>query len=87
MSATLQNLLNEFFFGSGFWLGFLIISAFAIGLSYKFKFSGVIFELVLFFFALEYLENIAVDSSYMWGAILCFVEMILISVKLYSDVH
>lgn len=83
----LSDMFQEFFFGSGFWLGFLIISAFALGLSYKFKYSGVVFEIVLFFFALEYLDNLAVSSAYMWGVIGCFVEMILLSIRLYSDVQ
>lgn len=86
MSSEIADMINEIMFGSGFWIGFLILSAFAIGLSYRFKYTGVVFEIVLFFFAFEYIDNIAVSSSYMWGAILCFVEMILISLKLYSDV-
>lgn len=82
----LEPIFEELFFGSGFWIGFMIITAFALGISYRFKYSGVIFEVVLFFLALEYIENLSGSSTYMWGAILCFVEMIFIGTRLLHDV-
>ena len=64
----------------------MIITAFALGISYRFKYSGVIFEVVLFFLAMEYLEELSVSSNYMWGVILCFVEMIFIGTRLLHDI-
>lgn len=83
--SAIAELFNELLFGSGFWIGFIIISAFSIGISYKYKYTATIFAIVLFFMALQYWDNIAVDSNYMWGAVLCFVEMLFLAIRLYSD--
>ncbi|MDD5541150.1 MAG: hypothetical protein PHG61_10715 [Candidatus Marinimicrobia bacterium] len=85
--AALEEIFQELFYGSGFWLGFILITAFALGISYRYKYSGVIFEVVLFFMALEYFDNIDVSSNYMWGAILCFIEMVFIGIIVYSNVR
>lgn len=84
--TLIETLFEEMFFGAGFWIGFIIITAFALGISYRFKYSGVIFEVVLFFLAMEYLEKLSATSNHMWGAIMCFVEMIFIGIRLIHDV-
>lgn len=83
--TDISEIFTELLFGSGFWIGFIIISAFAIGISYKYKYTAVIFALVLFFMTLQYWDNIAVDSNFMWGAILCLIEMVFLAIRLYSD--
>ena len=85
--SVISTAFDELLFGSGFWIGFMIITAFALGISYRFKYSGVVFEVVLFFLALEYLEEIAVSSNHLWGAIMCFVEMLFIATRLFHDVN
>jgi len=76
---------NELFFGSGFWLGFIFIISVCLIVSYKIRFSGIIFEIVLLFLALEYLENLNPASNRMWGVILCFVGILLIGINIWGD--
>lgn len=85
MSSEITQVFEVLLFGEGFWIGFILIAAFAIGLSYKYKYVGVIFEVVLFFMSLEYLENLAVSSNHLWGVILCYVLMIFLGWKLFDD--
>lgn len=85
MASAIEIVFNELFFGSGFWIGFIIITAFSIGISYRYKYSGTIFIFVLFFMAVQYYQNLSASSNYMWGVILCFVEMLFILIHLYSD--
>jgi hypothetical protein len=83
--TTIAEIFDELLFGSGFWIGLIFIISICIIISYRFKYSGVIFEVILFFMALEYYDNLAVDSNKMWGLILCFVTMIFIVAKMISD--
>lgn len=83
--SELAEIFTVLLFGEGFWFGFVIMAAFAIGLSFKYKFVGVVFEFVMFFLALEYLDNLEGSSTHLWGAVFCFILMIFIGWKIYDD--
>jgi hypothetical protein len=83
--TPVSAIFEELLFGSGFWIGFLLIFVICIAASYRYKYSGIVCEFVLFFLAISYNENIDASSSKMWGIIFCFIGMILIGVQLYGD--
>ena len=83
--TAVADMFDELLFGSGFWIGFIIICAFCFGIAYKFKYAGVVSECVFFFMALLYFDELATNSNYLWGAIMCFVSMILVATRLYGD--
>lgn len=74
---------HELFFGSGFWLGFLLLITICVVVSYKIKYSGVIFVVVLIFLAMEYNENLVETSYKLWSVILCFVAVLFIGTSTY----
>lgn len=85
--TALAQIFNELMYGSGFWLMFVVIAVICISASYRFKYSGLIFEIVMFFLAMEYNNNLLGSDSKMWGIILCFVAMIFIGLRLYGDMN
>lgn len=85
MSSEIAEVFEVLLYGEGFWLGFIIIMAFSIAISYRFKYTGILFEVILFLLSIEYLNELS-DGNELWGVILCYVGMILIATNLYRDV-
>jgi len=77
MSGEFEELFQELFFGSGAWFGLIIIVSLALIVSFRVKYSGVVWTIILLFITLEYLENIAVSDNFMWASVVTIVTMCL----------
>jgi len=74
LSAEIQAVFKELMFGSGAWIGFLIIIIGAVVLYTLTTFSAIIATGFMFFLGLLYFENVtAIDNMFMWGGVLCFM--------------
>jgi len=66
----------ELLFGTGAWLGIIIIVSIIITVTLREKLSGAIFLPICIFLGSQYLEKVAVNNDLMWGAILMFIMAI-----------
>jgi len=73
MVQTFQDFFNELFFGSGSWLGVLLLLAFVVGTLMRWKYSGVLLVPVTVFLAIDYLNH---DLG--WQSIIMFVTSVFI---------
>lgn len=70
---TFAEFFNELLFGSGAWLGFLLIITIVLLLSLKVKYSSIILIPTTIMIGILYLENVAVNSNFMWATIIMFL--------------
>lgn len=76
---TADELFNVLLWGSGGWIGLLIILLVTFVIFYKLtKLSVVILMPMLFMLSLEYLDRVPGDSRFMWSFIICWIAMIII---------
>jgi len=75
--SEIDDLFNALMFGSGSWLGLLLIIAIMLLIVTLVKYSSVVllpFQALMINF---YLSNIETNSNFMWSIILMFFVMIL----------
>lgn len=68
--STIAEVFEELFYGSGMWLGILLILAMVIGISLKTRYSGVLMLPVCIFMGINYISN--GTGNQLWGAIIMF---------------
>ena len=72
--TAISDVFNELLYGSGAWIGLVILLVLCIGGSFAFKYGGTIFGIVLIFLGLLYLENVAVNDNFLWSVVLCWIS-------------
>lgn len=55
--ADMNSVFDALFFGNGSWLGLLIIIMFAVGLTFAYKYVGLLMLPVTFFLAINYFSE------------------------------
>lgn len=78
----IDDAFNALMFGSGAWIGFLLIAGIIILITYRVKESSLIFMPVSAIFGVLYLRNVAVSSMFMWAAVFMFCLPIYLMVRL-----
>jgi len=73
LSNVWDDLFHVFLFGTGGWLGLLVILAIIVLVTYKVRYSGFLFVIVSVFIGITYLSNVSVNSNLLWGAIIMFL--------------
>lgn len=91
MAGEFIEFFTELFFGSGAWLGLILILAILFVVAYTVKYSSVIWILVLIFLTFEYWDQvggeISIQSSFVWAIIICFVGMALLGTMFIRDIQ
>jgi len=85
MAGEFQELFNELLYGSGAWIGFLIILSIILLVSVSVKHSGIIFIPICIFIGIFYLDNVAVNSNFMWSAIIMFLLPFFLFFRLMKE--
>jgi len=86
MSAEITEVFDELLFGSGAWIGLIIILAIMLPLSVKIKYSSVIWIIVMIFLEIEYFNNISRESNFMWAIIISLMAIGFFAYRIYEDV-
>jgi len=86
MSAEITEVFEELLFGSGAWIGLIIILAIMLPLSVKLKYSSAIWIIVMIFLEIEYYNNISRSSNFMWAIIISLMAIAFFAYRLYEDV-
>lgn len=72
MSAA-SDIFYELLFGSGAWIGLILILSIAFLVGARNKYVNLLFIPILAFFGLLYLDNVAASANFMWSAVFCFI--------------
>ncbi len=73
MSGEFQEFFNELLFGTGAWLGLIIIVAIIVIVTMREKLSSAIFLPICIFLGIQYFNSVPSNSNLVWGAILMFI--------------
>lgn len=79
-----SDLFNEFLYGTGAWIGCICLLAIIILVTTRVKYSGMLFTVVSIFLGIMYLDNLAVNSNFMWIAIIMFLTSLYC---VYFSIH
>lgn len=90
MAGEFIEFFEELLFGSGAWLGLMLILAIGFIVASTVKYSGLVFILIYIFMFFEYFDEmgglIAVSSTFMWACIIDLVAVALMGVMFYKSV-
>lgn len=78
--SSISQAFTELFYGSGAWLGILLLLALIIVLSSRVKYAGVLMLPVAVFLGIDYLTN-----DLLWNALIMFFTSIFIIINLVGS--
>jgi len=81
MVGEAQEFFQELLFGSGAWIGLILIIAIMLLVSAKTKMGGIFMCIICIFLGLEYFSNVATSSNFMWSAIIMFITGAMLALQ------
>lgn len=81
--STIAEVFEELFYGSGIWLGLLLIVVLVSAVSMKNRYGAVLCIPITLFFGLDYLANGA--GTQLWGGVVMFFTTIFLIVQLMRN--
>ena len=79
--SDVTEFFTELLFGTGAWLGLLLILSIIFLVSLKDKMANYIFIPLTIFMGIMYLSNIAEDSNFMYASILMFTTTFILMIR------
>lgn len=76
--SAIEEVFNELLFGSGAWLGLIIILVLLFGGTKANKYLGVAFIPVSLFLGIMYFDNVSTSENFMWAGVIMFISTILL---------
>jgi len=76
MTTEAAEFFNQLLFGSGAWLGAILIVSIILIVTIKNRLSGAIFMPICIFLGIQYLNVVPVSSDLVWIGILMFIMAI-----------
>lgn len=67
MSGEFQEFFEELLYGSGAWLGLILILSIVLIVSLKVKYSSALFVPIMIFLGLFYLENVSESADFIYS--------------------
>lgn len=69
MADVWTDLFDTLLFGNGCWIGLIIIISIIILVTTKVKESSFLFLPISVFLAIQYYDNVGINSDFMWASI------------------
>lgn len=83
MAGEFIEFFTELMFGSGAWIGLMLILGFMFVVAYKVRLTSVLWIFILLFLNLEYWGQIggeiSIESNFMWSIIITYLAMVLMA--------
>jgi len=78
--SEITELFNELLFGSGAWLGLILIVGIIISVALlsKNRVANLIFAIISLFMGIEYFSHVTTSSNFMWSGIIMFILTIFL---------
>jgi len=70
MPGEFIEFFNELMYGSGAWIGLILILGLSLLIVAKVKYSSAPFAIIFLFLGIFYLDNVAADSNFIWSALI-----------------
>lgn len=90
MSGEFAELFQELLFGvesGGIIIGLGIILSMAYVVTWKVKYVGIFWAMLLIFLGLEYAERLSGSTRYMWAIAICFISAVFCILQVISDMR
>jgi hypothetical protein len=84
--SEISDLFTELLYGSGAWIGAILISAIILLVTSRVKYSGAVFMPITIFMGMQYLNTVSTNNNLMWMGILMFIMSIYSLGMLIKDV-
>ncbi len=85
MSTEIAAAFSELFYGSGCWLGILLLETIIWSLALKKDWAGVVGIIVSVFMGINYLTNTTVNTNQVWLALIMFFTAIFLMINLVRN--
>ena len=85
-AGEFTEFFNELLFGTGAWLGAIIIAAVVLLVTFRVRYSGAVFMPICVFLGMQYLGTVNPQSNLTWIGVLMFVLAIYCLGMLMRDV-
>lgn len=85
MMSSIEQTFYELFYGSGIWLGILLLLAIVTGLSMRFKYAGLLCLPVTIFIGIDYITNSGGNQNLLWASIIMFFTSIFLVINLMRE--
>ena len=87
--SEIIEFFTELMFGSGAWYGLILTLSIALLVSYKAKFSSMVFIMILTFMGFQYLQEIggmiSVENSFCWAFIINCMGIVILGYIFLRD--
>lgn len=83
MAGEFIEFFEELLFGSGAWLGLILIVSIAFLVVSQVKYSSVFFAVIFLFLGIFYLEEVSSMSNFIWAVVIVWF---MIPVLVLSDI-
>jgi len=91
MAGEFIEFFTELLFGSGAWIGLMLILGFMFVVAYKVKYTSVLWIFILLFLNFEYWGQIggeiSITSNFMWSIIITYVAMLLMAANFIQAIR
>jgi hypothetical protein len=87
MAGEFTEFFQELLFGTGAWLGALLIVSIIVIVTVKNRLSGAIFMPICIFLGIQYFNTVSASSNLMWIGILMFIMAIYCLAMLIMEVR
>jgi len=82
---AIEELFTELFFGSGCWLGAIILILFIYVGAYLNKYLRLLFIPVSIFLGIWYINNMGLNTDLQWIALIFFITPIILVIMLIKE--
>jgi len=80
--SEIQQAFTELLYGSGAWLGLILIVTIIVVTSHRNKYLALIFIPVTIFMGISYLNNVTLNSDLTWMALIMFITSTFLLIKI-----
>jgi len=85
MAGEFIEFFQELMYGSGAWIGLIIILGISLLVVAKVKYSSAPFAIIFLFLGIFYLNNVAADADFIWAVLIIMWLLTLILFGLFSS--
>lgn len=90
MAGEFAEFFQELLFGvesGGAWIGLGLIISMAFLVTWKVKYAGIFWAIILVFLSVEYAERISVSNNFMWSIAISLLATPFLIWKVITDVR
>lgn len=81
-----SEMFTELLFGSGAWIGLILIMSVSLLVVYKIKYSSILFLIIFIFLGWEYFAQITSTTMHFWYFLISMIMCIFLGAKFIGDV-